>query len=127
MLTIEAHPLLDLRAFVTRFPRPLGEMASSPGPQVLLSLEAAVPLRTDEIVRDAVRRMLRHSGFRPAGRSKPASEYLLKAIAEAQLTSINLAVAICNIVSLHSGLPISVVDMDRGQEPFRVAVAPAGA
>ena len=28
MLTIDPHPLLDARAFVTSFPRPLGEMPS---------------------------------------------------------------------------------------------------
>jgi hypothetical protein len=28
MLTIYAHPLLDLRDFATTFPRPLGEMPS---------------------------------------------------------------------------------------------------
>src|SRR5205807_7399930 len=60
-------------------------------------------------------------------RSKPASEYLLKAVGDGRLTSINVAVDVCNIVSLHSGLPISVVDLDRAREPFRVGVAPAGA
>ena len=33
----------------------------------------------------------------------------------------------CNAVSLHSGLPISVVDLERAREPFRIGVAPAGA
>jgi DNA/RNA-binding domain of Phe-tRNA-synthetase-like protein len=33
----------------------------------------------------------------------------------------------CNVVSLHSGFPISVVDLDRARAPFRIAVAPAGA
>src|SRR5204862_5095086 len=43
------------------------------------------------------------------------------------LASINVAVDVCNVVSLHSGLPISVVDLDRAREPFRVGVAPPGA
>src|SRR5262249_45190068 len=34
---------------------------------------------------------------------------------------------VCNIVSLHSGLPISVVDLDRVRPPLRVGLAPAGA
>src|SRR5262249_13146188 len=127
MLTVDSHPLLDLRAFVTRFPRPLGEMPSPPELQALLALEAPAPLRSDEAVREAVRKLLRHGGFRPAGRSKPASEYLLKAVGDGQLGSINVAVDVCNVVSLHSGLPISVVDLDRAREPFRVGVAPAGA
>jgi DNA/RNA-binding domain of Phe-tRNA-synthetase-like protein len=127
MLTVDPHPLLDLRAFVTRFPRPLGEMPSPPELLALMSLEAPAPLRSDDSVREAVRRLLRQGGFRPTGRSKPASEYLLKAIGEAQLDSINLAVDVCNIVSLHSGLPISVVDLERAHESFRVGLAPAGA
>src|SRR5262249_8915587 len=127
MLTMDPHPLLDLRAFVMDFPRPLAEMTSPPELLASLGLEAAAPLRSDENVREAVRRLLRHSGFRPTGRSKPASEYLLKAVSEGRLSSINLAVDVCNIVSLHSGLPISVVDLDRAREPFRVGVAPPGA
>jgi DNA/RNA-binding domain of Phe-tRNA-synthetase-like protein len=74
-----------------------------------------------------VRDLLRHGGFRPTGRSKPASEYLIKAVGEGRLPPINLAVDVCNIVSLHSGLPITVVDLDRTRQPLRVAVAPAGA
>src|SRR5205823_5844950 len=36
-------------------------------------------------------------------------------------------VDVCNAVSLHSGLPVSVVDLDRARPPLRVGVAPAGA
>src|SRR5438270_85236 len=127
MLTVDPHPLLDLRAFVTRFPRPLGEMPSPPELHSLMTLAAPAPLRSDDAVREAIRRLLRHGDFRPTGRNKPASEYLLKAVGEGRLASINLAVDVCNIVSLHSGLPISVVDLARARAPFRVGVAPAGA
>lgn len=127
MLQMAPHPLLDLHAFLTDFPRALGEMPSSPELQALLSLEAPAPLHTDETVKDAVRKLLRSGGFRPTGRSKPASEYLLKAVREGGLGSINLAVDACNAVSLHSGLPISVIDLDRARGPFRVVIAPAGA
>lgn len=126
MLALDPHPLLDLRAFVTVFPRPLGEMPSPPELWALLSAEAPVPLHSDETVREAVRALLRHGGFKPTGRSKPASEYLLKAVRENLLAPINLAVDVCNIVSFHSGLPISVVDLDRAREPFRVGLASAG-
>jgi DNA/RNA-binding domain of Phe-tRNA-synthetase-like protein len=34
---------------------------------------------------------------------------------------------VCNAVSLHSGLPISVVDLDRTVGPLRVALAEPGA
>jgi DNA/RNA-binding domain of Phe-tRNA-synthetase-like protein len=126
MLTVEPHPLLDLRAFVTAFPRPLGEMPSPPEVRALLSLDAPAPLHSDDTVREKVRVLLRHGGFKPTGRSKPASEYLIRAVGDGQLAPINLAVDVCNVVSLHSGLPISVVDLDRARGPFRVGVAPAG-
>jgi DNA/RNA-binding domain of Phe-tRNA-synthetase-like protein len=126
-LTLAPHPLLDLHAFVTRFPSPLGEVPSPPALRALLANDArdanAVSLRADDAVRAAVRDVLRHGGFKPTGRSKPASEYLLRAAGEGTLGSINVAVDACNAVSLHSGLPVSVVDLDRARGPFRVAVA----
>jgi DNA/RNA-binding domain of Phe-tRNA-synthetase-like protein len=126
MLTVDPHPLLELEAFSTTFPRPLGDMPSPPEVRALLSQDVPAPLRSDDAVREAVRALLRHGGFKPTGRSKPASEYLLKAVRDGLLTSINVAVDVCNVVSLHSGLPISVVDLDRARGPFRVGVAPAG-
>jgi len=126
MLTVDAHPLLDLAAFVTEFPSPLGQLgAASLAP--LLRTDAPAPLRSDDAVRSAVRDLLRHGGFKPTGRSKPASEYLLRAAADGSLGSINAAVDACNVASLHSGLPASVVDLDRARPPFRVGLAPAGA
>jgi DNA/RNA-binding domain of Phe-tRNA-synthetase-like protein len=126
MLTLDPHPLLDLRAFTTTFPRPLGEMPTPAEVLALLSAKAEAPLKADDIVREAVRALLRHGGFKPAGRSKPASEYLVRAVSDGSLTSINAAVDVCNIVSLHSGLPISVVDLAKAKSPFSVAIAPAG-
>ena len=125
-MIIDTHPLLDLRAFTTTFPHPLGDTSTPPDILALLSLQAEVPLKSDEAVREAVRALLRHGSFKPAGRSKPASEYLLRAVRDGALTSINAAVDVCNIVSLHSGLPISVVDLAKAKPPFRAAVAPAG-
>jgi DNA/RNA-binding domain of Phe-tRNA-synthetase-like protein len=127
ILTIDPHPLLDVRAFVSDFPRPLGQMVSPPELIALLSLNVPAPFQSDDAIREAVRNLLRHGGFKPTGRSKPASEYLLRAVAENKLGSINPAVDVCNVVSLHSGMPISVVDLDRAKAPFRVGIAPAGA
>src|SRR5437870_4052361 len=127
MLIVEPHPLLDLGAFATTFPQPLGDIPPAPGLQALFALDAPVPLHSDDKVREVVRALLRHGGFKPTGRSKPASEYLIKAVQDKLLSSINLAVDACNIVSLHSGLPISVVDLDRARPPFRVGIAPPGA
>ena len=126
ILTVEPHPLLELRAFVTVFPDSLGSLTSSPALLDLLSLDAETPLQCSDEIRSAVRDLLRHGGFKPTGRSKPASEYLVKAAELNTLSAINLAVDACNAVSLHSGLPISVVDLDLAHEPFRVGIAPLG-
>ena len=109
-------------------PRNENEMLLTP-PEIfaLLSLDAAAPLKSDDAVREAVRVLLRHGGFKPSGRSKPASEYLIRAVGDGALSSINACVDVCNIVSLHSGLPISVVDLAKAKPPFHIAIAPAGA
>ena len=125
-VSIAPHPLLDAAVFVTEFARPLGEVASPPELIELLRADAEAPLRSDDDVRGAVRDLLRHGGFKPTGRSKPASEYLIRAVSEGALASINLAVDACNVASLHSGLPISVVDVDRARGAFSVAIAPPG-
>lgn len=126
-MIIEAHPLLDLRSFVSEFPLPLGEMPAAAELLAMLAFGAAAPMRSDDGVREAVRKLLRTGGFKPTGRSKPASEYLLRAAGDGALSSINLAVDACNVVSLHSGLPISVIDLDRARLPLRVDIALAGA
>ena len=130
MLTIEPHPLMDLRAYTTTFPRPLGEIPPQEPILHLLKPGTDSPLApqmtASDDVRAAVRDLLRHGGFKPTGRSKPASEYLLRAAAEG-IPSINAAVDACNAVSLHSGLPISVVDLDLVSPPLRVGLAPQGA
>lgn len=115
-LTFADHPLLDAGVFVTRFDQPLGAV-----PQVNFAVVA--PMVTDDAVKTAVRDLLRAGGFKPAGRSKPASEYLSNVAA---LPRINAAVDACNLVSLHSGLPISVVDLDLLSGEPRVQVAPPG-
>jgi DNA/RNA-binding domain of Phe-tRNA-synthetase-like protein len=126
MIDVVPHPLLEVKAFVAELSRPLGEMDSSPELLGLFSLDAAAPMASDDRVREEVRKLLRHGGFRPTGRSKPASEYLVKAVRENLLRPINLVVDACNAVSLHSGLPISVVDLDKATPPLSVSIAPAG-
>jgi DNA/RNA-binding domain of Phe-tRNA-synthetase-like protein len=120
------NPLLRVAAFTTALAAPLGGTATPPEIATLLSPVAAAPLQRDERVRQAVRDMLRVGGYKPTGRGKPASEYLVRAVEEGALASINLVVDACNAVSLHSGLPISVVDGVLAQQPWRIAVAGAG-
>ncbi len=126
-LAIDPHPLLDPVAFETTFPAPLAELGAPEWLAALLRLDApGAPLRSDDAVRAAVRDLLRHGGYKPTGRGKPAAEYLNRAASEATLGSINAAVDACNAVSLHSGLPVSVVDADRARPPFRIAITKAG-
>lgn len=122
-IAIAPHPLLRLEEFTTRFDSPLGDVPVPGGLQSLLSIDAAAPFHPDENLRTAIRDMLRHGGYKPTGRGKPAAEYLARAARDGSLESINLAVDACNVASLHGGFPISVVDLDRAQPPFHIALA----
>jgi DNA/RNA-binding domain of Phe-tRNA-synthetase-like protein len=120
-IDVEDHPILRPASFTTLFPIPLGEMETPEWLMTLLTIDAEAPLQRDETLRMAVRDMLRHWGHKPAGRGKPASEYLVRAVTQGELSSINVAVDVCNAVSLHSGFPIAMVDLDRARPPFRVS------
>ena len=114
-LTIRSvpHPLLDAGLFLAR-----------------LASEIVAPTPTnsgcDEVTKGAVRDLLRHGGFKPSGRSKPASEYLAVAFAESRFPQINPLVDTCNVVSLKSGLPISLVDLDKTRGALSLQIAPPG-
>ncbi len=125
-IIVEEHPQLVPRAFVTELSGALGELDSRPL-TAMLKLDAGAPVTRNEERRKAVRDLLRHGGYKPTGRGKPASEYLLRAAGEGKLDSINLMVDACNVVSLASGWPISVVDLDLASEPMRLGLAPKGA
>jgi DNA/RNA-binding domain of Phe-tRNA-synthetase-like protein len=125
-LTVDGHPLLEVGAFVTRFSRPLGELTAPFEIVRLLEPGAQPPLVSSDEVRTEVRNLLRQGGFRPSGRSKPAAEYLVAAHAEGRFPRINAAVDACNVASLWSGLPISLVDADRLQGSLTVGVLPMG-
>ena len=125
-IAVREHPLLRVAPFITRFPAPLGELATPPEVLDLLRIDAATPLSPEEPVRTAIRDLLRWGGHRPSGIGKPASEYLIRAAEQQTLGSINLAVDICNVVSLHSGFPIGVGDTALARPPYHIAVAPRG-
>ena len=125
MIALHPHPLLRLLWINAEFPDGLD--AESPTDLIeSLQVGASSPFAVDDDIKKSVRDLLRHGGFKPSGRNKPASEYLIKAAGGGGLSTINLAVDICNVVSLHSGIPISVVDRTRLEGKLRVDVAEKG-
>lgn len=120
-------PDLELVVLEATLPAPQGP---GPSPAWLAGLlgpgAADVPLRSSDSVRAAIRDLLRLRGYRPTGRGKPSSEYLANAAAEGRIGPILPLVDAGNVVSLHSGLPISVVDLDRCTRPLTVDSPPAG-
>ena len=125
-IPVDPHPLLDAPWLVARLPAGLVASSSPPWLQELLLPDAPAPLQRSEEVRAAVRDLLRHGGFKPTGRSKPASEYLARAAEEGVLAPINPVVDAVNVASLHSGLPLSVVDAELTMPPLRIAIAAPG-
>lgn len=73
---------------------------------------------TDEqdAVRRAARDMLRNGRYKPTGRGKPASEYLLRSAQTPEtFPRINWPVDVCNFISLTGLLPVSIWDLDKAQ------------
>ncbi|MEM1093738.1 MAG: phenylalanine--tRNA ligase beta subunit-related protein [Bacteroidota bacterium] len=74
----------------------------------------AEPDEAAERTRQAARNMLRNGRYKPTGRGKPASEYLAGVVTKGKpFPRINALVDTCNLISLASGLPISIWDVDR--------------
>ena len=125
-IATDRHPTLLTEACHSIWPQGLGEMVSPDWLTRLLRLDAAAPVASSDALRTAVRDMLRHGGYKPTGRGKPASEYLLRTAQERGLASINCAVDVCNVVSLHSGFPISVIDDVLAAPPLTIRTAIPG-
>ncbi len=114
--------LLYAAAFFSDFKRPISQLTTPPLILELLQGKGNPPLQVDNSIRQAVRKLLRQGGFKPSGRNRPASEYLAKALSRGLLAPINPVVDICNVVSLHSGLPISVVDAEKALPPYSIII-----
>ena len=71
------------------------------------------PSASSAAVRAAIRDVLRVGGFKPAGRGKPASEFLHAVACEQGLPIVNNLVDINNLVSLRTALPISMFDAEK--------------
>ena len=95
-----------------RPPEPTGEVPAFLAPVLATTLkrgENAIPAE----VRQRVRGMLRYGKYKPSGRSKPASEFLLRAALSETFPLVNGPVDVNNAISLESGFPGSIFDADR--------------
>lgn len=81
----------------------------------LVAARAEPLTEAEEAIRKAVRDLLRNGRYKPTGRGKPASEYLLRAVQQdaGGFPRINAPVDVANYISLKTGLPISLWDLDR--------------
>ncbi len=112
---------------------------SAPLPTGLQEALAEVRQAGEEFIpqelRSRVRGMLRFGRYKPTGRGRPASEYLLRAALAASFPVVNAPVDVNNWISLESGYPASVFDAElsgrrlllrRGREGESYAFNPSG-
>ncbi len=69
--------------------------------------------KQEDDFRKACRDMMRNGSYKPTGRGKPASEYLLRTANEGSFPRINTLVDINNYISLKFLVPISLWDTDK--------------
>ncbi len=125
LLSSSAPPAADLAVLAATLPGPLGTLKTTPAVRTAV-LAREAPSGVDPQTQGAVRDLLRAGGFKPSGRNKPASEYLVAARAKGRLSCINAVVDALNAVSLETGLPISVVDAERTVGKLSVAIEGPG-
>jgi DNA/RNA-binding domain of Phe-tRNA-synthetase-like protein len=105
----------DLRAALVWAVGLPGCPKTATAPQYLLDLSARVASAGESFLpperKAAVREMLRFGRYKPAGRGKPSSEYLLSAALAGDFPLVNGPVDANNAISLEWGYPASVFDM----------------
>ncbi|HWR12449.1 MAG TPA: phenylalanine--tRNA ligase beta subunit-related protein [Rectinemataceae bacterium] len=116
ILTIDGDPGLEGLRIGLVEARGLRWPATPAGGQFLAAL-AEAKTRGEALIsptrKAAVRAMLRYGAYKPAGRGKPSSEYLLQAALDDDFPAVNPFVNAANIVSLLSGYPISILDLEK--------------
>jgi len=84
-------------------------------------------LPEEEAVRKGARDILRNGNYKPTGRAKPASEYLMRAAGEGNFPRINGPVDANNLVSLKHCVPVSLWDLDlAGSHDFEFRLGSEG-
>lgn len=79
----------------------------------LLAIRMKSLTESEENFRKACRDMLRNGSYKPTGRGKPASEYLLREAMQGNFPRINTLVDINNYISLKYSVPISLWDRQK--------------
>ncbi len=79
----------------------------------LVSHRAGPLSESEDAFRKACRDMLRIQSYKPTGRGKPASEYLLRTASERSFPRINPVADINNYISLAYLVPVSLWDADK--------------
>ena len=90
--------------------------ALTDGLDALLGLRAEQETFPPPELKDGIRALLRAGGYKPSGRGKPASEYLAAVARKGTFPRISNLVDVLNRYSLLTGLPISLLDLDRALE-----------
>ena len=122
----EPHSLLYAKVFITKWPAPMSQNYDLTHVRGFFG-EQHFDFEPPSDIKLEIRNLLREGGFSPSGRNKPACEYLAKAIEKGWFSpshGINAAVDCCNAISLHSQLPISVIDITKATPPFSIRVCP---
>ncbi len=125
------HFNLDLPDLLIGWVRATGVTVEDSSPELTAELDGVVAdpdaHGLNDEVRVGVRDLLRGHGYKPAGRGKPASEFLVGAAIKGEFPHINNLVDINNLVSLETGWPVSILDIDRaGTETFELRHGQAG-
>ncbi len=124
-ITVEKNPFLEAIAFECIHSK-ISQLVYTDWLLDLISLKAAAPVQYTDEIQKSIRDLLRFGGYKPAGRGKPSSEYLQKTVESSNLPRINPVIDIGNLVSYHSGIPISVVDRSRIDAPFHIRIGREG-
>jgi DNA/RNA-binding domain of Phe-tRNA-synthetase-like protein len=109
----------QLEKSVVGIVRATGVDSAHTDPEFDRELASLLAIRSDDLpphleaVRLESRNMLRNGVYKPTGRGKPASEYLLRATQDpASFPRVNWPVDVCNFISLKYLVPISIWDVD---------------